>query len=628
MAKLPNLDEGKVISIIQGRLTSARNASTQDFTRFARYYDLFRGIQSVKNYEGLANLFVPEPYRIVRKKTAKLANAIKTVAVIPETENDVQTARAASNMINWLRKKLNWFLIERAAIQESRITGMAWIKCLWLLDKEEKDKPWKGFDMTMHSVDQVLIDDTATILDVFEGTYKWLINRYEADLSELEKNPNYDQKDLDMLKKRGGGDVTGQDPSVLQQARFIFEREQEGGDQFSKRFEITEYWGTFEVDGEEDDYLIVLADRNIILRMEKNPYKDILDNPIPFVPIVANPLGQELYPVGDIEPAEKLFNELNDTRNQRMDVVTFNIDPPKEILNAANINEEELLPRRGWYYHSDVPNGIRWIPPDMQGVRAAIEEERIIRGDIAQVTGILDFSAPGAVQPGLDIDTARGTIIAKGEADVLVADEIKILKVSLNHLYRIILAFSQTFLDKKFTVRVLEDGAEQFHILDKKSIQGNFDLDVEMKTLQDTTTSQQLKLLMLNQAKTIPGANIGKFFVDVLESFQDNVNIAEYYQPPQPPGPVPPKISIGLRGELNEVEVDEIYKTIPGVDPAGADPLLRESLRELMKGPEELAEVKDKRETKIKQDLGDIQIEEITKSEVREEERGGEASNV
>ena len=47
-----------------------------------------------------------------------------------------------------------------------------------------------------------------------------------------------------------------------------------------------------------------------------------------------------------------------------------------------------------------------------------------------------------------------------------------------------------------------------------------------------------------------------------------------------------------------------------------------------MKGPEELAEVKDKRETKIKQDLGDIQIEEITKSEVREEERGGEASNV
>ena len=195
-------------------------------------------------------------------------------------------------------------------------------------------------------------------------------------------------------------------------------------------------------------------------------------------------------------------------------------------------------------------------------------------------------------------------------------------------MYRIILAFSQTFLDKKFTVRVLEDGAEQFHILDKKSIQGNFDLDVEMKTLQDTTTSQQLKLLMLNQAKTIPGANIGKFFVDVLESFQDNVNISEYYQPPQPPGPVPPKISIGLRGELNEVEVDEIYKTIPGVDPAGADPLLRESLRELMKGPEELAEVKDKRETKIKQDLGDIQIEEITKSEVREEERGGEASNV
>ena len=171
------------------------------------------------------------------------------------------------------------------------------------------------------------------------------------------------------------------------------------------------------------------------------------------------------------------------------------LNPPKEILNAANINEEELLPRRGWYYHSDVPNGIRWIPPDMQGVRAAIEEERIIRGDIAQVTGVIDFSAPGAVQAGLDIDTARGTIIAKGEADVLVADEINVLKVSLNHLYRIILAFSQTFLDKKFYYPNIGRWSGTIPRPRQKVHSRNFDLDVEMRTLQDTTTSQQLKTL-------------------------------------------------------------------------------------------------------------------------------------
>jgi hypothetical protein len=571
------IDPKETISVIQQRYNNARQTSSLDFERFSRYYKLFRNRQTIKNYNGLANLFIPEPYRIVRKKTAKLANAIRNISITAETPNDVDAAKTGTSLLNFLRRKLNWSITERTAIQESRIVGLSWIKAVWNLEKEKDERPYEGFDLSFVTADKILIDPGSTMLDVFNGEFDWLIHEYEATYEELAENPNYDKQQLDILKVRGG---TSEEASSLSQSRLSFQKPH---DPKSKKHRVLEYWGTWNMAGKDSNYLIVVADNAIILRNEQNPYEGILDNPIPFVPFVANMVGQELYPIGDIEPAESLFNELNDTRNQRMDTVTLNIDPAKEVLRGANIDNKELIAKKGWVIHSNIPNGIRFISPDMQGVRASIEEETAIRGDIAQVTGVIDFAPGSSVQAGVEIDTARGAIIAKGESDVLVEDELGMLKISLRMLYRIVLSYAQNFLDREFTMRVVERGVESFYNVSKDSVVGNLDLDVDMRTLQDKTTEQQLKLLMFNQAKTVPGANIGRFFTDVLEAFNENVNIDEYYQQPQPQGPEAPKVSISLKGDLNVAEVDEIYKSM-GLDPAAADPLMREELRNAMRG--------------------------------------------
>ena len=567
--------EQKAVDFIRKAYTTSFASSTLDFERFARYYKLFRNKQVEKNYTGLANLFIPEPYRIVRKKTARLANAIRKIKGTPIGPTDVKAAKISTSVLNFIREKLNWFIIERTAIQESRTIGLSWIKLTWDIDKEEEQEPYKGFDMQFATADQILLDPDATILDVFNGTYKWLINIYETDIGTLKRNKNYKKETLSLLEKYGGSKI---EKSSLAQARMMTESKKED-QRREKSHKIMEFWGMYD----DKKKLIVIADDKYILRFDDNPYNDILTNPaIPFVPFVGNPIGKELYPVGDIEPAESLFNELNDTRNQRMDTVTMNIDPPKEILRGAQIDEKELIARRGWVFHSNLPNGVRFIPPDMQGVRAAIDEEQAIRGDIQQVTGVLDFSPGTDVQAGVEIDTARGAIIAKNEADVLVEDDVNILKISLRMLYRIALAYARTFLDREFTVRVVEEGVEQFLNITKESIKGNTDVDIEMKTLQDRTTEQQLKLLMFNQAKTVPGAKVGKFFSDVLESFYENVNIKEYYEEPQPIEEKP-KVSISLKGDLNPAEVDEIYKSM-GLDPKASDPLFREEFRKAMSG--------------------------------------------
>lgn len=578
--------EQKALEFVRKSYNSSKAVSSLDFERFARYYKLFRNKQTVKNYTGLANLFIPEPYRIVRKKTAKLSNAIRGVKVSGETQNDKEAGKIGTHLLNFIRRKLLWRAYERTAIQESRITGLSWLKVVWDMNKEEEGKPYKGFDLSFASLDQVLLPKGTTALDLFTGEYAWLVNEYESDIETLKLNKNYKKEGLAILERSGGSEA---ERSSLAQARIMYEQQAPASiTGQSKKIKIWEFWGKYsETENGEKNYLIVIADNRIVLRFEKNPYEEILDNPVPFVPFMANPVGKEMYPIGDIEPAESLFNELNDTRNQRMDTVTLNIDPAKEIVRGAQIDEKELIARRGWVIRSNMPNGVRFIPPDMQGVKAALEEEQAIRGDIQQVTGVIDFAPGSEVQAGVSIDTARGTIIAKGEADVLTEDDLQTLRLSLTMFYRIVLAYAQFFLDRKFTMRVTEQGVEKFYDVDKSSVRGNLDLDVEMKTLQDKTTDQQLKLMLFNQAKEVPGANIGRFFTDVLESFYEDINIQEYYQPPQPTKE-PPSISISLRGELNPAEVDEIYK-MTGADPTAADPLMRPELRQAMRGmPQEV----------------------------------------
>jgi len=573
------LSEEKALENVKTRYDSSWKTSTLDFERFARYYNLFRGKQTKKNYHGLADLFIPEPYRVVRKITAKLSNAIRRVVVGGEGPADKEASQIGTILMSFLRRKLGIKILERTAIQEAAIVGLSWIKATWNLDKEEEDKPWRGFDFSFLTADQVLIDPGSTMLDVFMGNHRWAILEYEASLSELEANKNY--KNLDILKAQAGSNAAR---SALSQARLSGQQTASSTNKKSDKFAIIEYWGKYRTDetSKEENYLIVIANKKIVLRFEKNPYQEVLDNPIPLVPFVGNVVGREFYPIGEIEINESLFNELNDTRNQRMDTVTFNIDPMKEVLRAAKVDEKELIVRRGGYFKSSVANGVRFIPPDMQGVRAAIDEEKFIRGDIQQSTGVLDFSPGSEVQAGISIDTARGTIVAKGESDELNEDRLELLKFSLRMLYRIVLAYSQAFLDREFTISVTEKGVEKFYQVSKASIQGNLDLDIEMKTLQDKTTEQQLKLLMFERAKTVPGAKMGKFFTDLLEAFYDNVNIEEYYQEPAPVEQKP-GVSISLRGELSPAEVDEIYK-LTGADPKAADPLFRQEFREALRG--------------------------------------------
>lgn len=585
------IENNKVLEYVKKRFSASEKANSGEIDRFARYYDLYRGRRTQRNYTGMADLFIPEPHRIVKRKTAKMVNSIKAINVLPEGVSDKDAAKTAATLASFLTRKLSLKNFYRAWIKESRIVGAAWARITWDVSREEADKPWKGYKIDMFSVDRVFINPKKTMLDIFQGKLDYAIFNYEADLDSLKGNKNYDKTQLELMGKTDG---KGWVETALSQARQIFQSGASSAQRpnLSREHDIKEYWGKY--DG--DDMLFVIADDKFVLRNEKNPYADILDNPIPAVMMPASVEPNEISPIGDIEPNESLFNELNDTRNQRMDTVTLNIDPAKEILRSAYISDKDLIARRGWTIKTDIPGGLRFIPPDMQGVRAAIDEERIIRGDIQQSTGVLDFAQDSDVQAGVSVDTARGALIAKGESDILTEDEIDIVKEALKQFWVIMIAYAQNFLDRSFTMRLTENGNEEFFKMSKESLQGSLDIDPVIETLQDKTTRQQINIMLLNIAKDIPGAKIGKFFTDVVEVVKDNINIEDYFDPNFQPAPASPNVSVSLKGDISELQADQIYKTIPGVDPVFGDPIMSREGRNLMAGilPEDEEDAKVK----------------------------------
>jgi len=575
------------VQFVLKRFETSKSARTGEVSRFSRYYSLYRGRQSKKNYRGLSELFIPEPHRIVERKVAKIVNAMKSIHVTPEGEQDSEAARVGTILANYLQRKLNLKDFYRMWIKESRIVGASWARILWDVEKEEEAKPWLGYKIQMFPVDRVAFDPKATMWDVMYGKLEWLIFDYEATPEMLKRNKNYNQKLVNIAVKEHSD---SEKSSTLAQVRQIFRSGESsgksGGEGVEKKINIKEFWGI--KDGKK--VLMVVANGKWLLRDDPNPVAEIIDNIAPAVFLPSSIEPQEISPIGDIEPNESLFNELNDTRNQRMDTVTQNIDPIKIVQRSANIRDDELVQKRGWVVHSDTPTGVQFITPDMQGVIASINEEKIIRSDIQQSTGVIDFSTDGGTAAGLSIDTARGAVIAKGEADVVVEDKISIVKSSMKEFWRIMMAYAQKFLDREFTIRIVEAGAESFYNVSNEDIQGNIDIDVEIETLQDKTTRQQLALLLFNQAKDVPGAKIGKFFTDVLEVFKDDVVISEYFDENFQEAPAPPKVSVSLKGEIGKLQSDQVYKTIPGVDPTFGDPLMSPEGRQLMRGemPEDL----------------------------------------
>ncbi len=560
------------VDLVTKRFNSSRSNLMPWFTKFDRWYSLYRNYQQIKNYYGRSNLFVPASFWTVESYVPRLFRSLRDIMASPTSDKDTQNAKSVTALLKYQKEEIGFDDFLKSWIRGAGIYGMYPAKVSWEYDPVGNlDKP------RLDLVDKLdfFYDPNAIRIE----DCRWIIHRTQKHIDELlsvQKKMKY--KNLDKIMPRG---TPPQDEGFKARRKSILSVVNKPYDSSAKMVDIYEMWGYCPTNEDpknyrEENMIITIANKNTVIKEELNPMADILPgNALPFVNLYDTDVLHEFEGIGEIEPIESLQNELNDTRNQRMDNVTLVINRMFEVIRSADVSEDDFTSLPGKVFYSNIPNGVREITtPDV--TQSAYEEEKLIKEDIQQTTtGTANVDIPSINKS----ETATGILAVQEAGDTRTEYKVLNMKNAVKKLWRIILALDQKLITKDYIIKIEGQQGTTFQTLTPEQIKGNFDIDVEVESQQNRLVKKQERMQLYQLGLKTPGANVGQMFKDVLEIF-DVPNPDAYYQEPQPQPPQP-SISISLRGELAPMEVDEFSK-IAGAGPTATDPILRPEFRRLM----------------------------------------------
>lgn len=582
------------------------------FTKFRKYYELYRNVQSNKHYYGKANLFIPEAFTNLESIHARIIRSFQGVKAKPQSSEDVQLVEPTETLLEYQLRVYNFKQAFKDLVKDALMYGTGVLKASWVFTKEGKlDHP------CLESVDvgEYFFDPDA----VNRSDARFEIHATFKSLGELKKNPNYDKEALDKIKPRSSG-TEPNDWLRNARATAIGATTPRNKDKHL----VVEYWGLFEADEDEGEkeFLITVVDGDVVIRFEENPYLELFEDSVvdekmvrPFIVMKDVDVPHEFYGVGMIEPIERLIEELNDTRNQRMDNVTLIVDQMYEVQDAADIDENEIVARAGGIIHSAIPGG---VTPISRGdvTQSSYNEEQIIKQDIQKAIGLPDV-ATGSLQ-GAQGETAATILSLQESANIRFDVKIGQFADAVRHAMGLVLAYDQKWLDREVIIRIEGEQGDVFKTIDKDSIAGKLDIDIQMDTQMNKIVRRQEAFQLYQLLATNPMINQEVNTRMLLEAV-DRKEIQELMTLP-PPAPKPPEepkksISVSLKGDLNSLESDDIA-VIMGAKQESADPLLRQDTRELMQGIMPEKQENDLRQAELREKV--MEEERLAKDKVIE----------
>lgn len=233
-----------------------------------------------------------------------------------------------------------------------------------------------------------------------------------------------------------------------------------------KMYEVFEWWRPF-----EDAYSVIVGGSYVpIFRNGFMPIPmDFKEAPFIEASYLRIPGEFEGYGLPMILESPQIM--LNLIKNQRLDAATLSIHKMWVVNPLANVNKDELVTRPFGIIYSIDPNGVREI--EFTDVKmSAYKEEELLKGDMQYASGVDDFSM--GVGQGANSAT---------EVRHLRESTLERVRMFINHLgdaYSDVLRYwmdlTRQLFTEKMTIRIVgEDGREQFPLIDKDDLKGNFD---------------------------------------------------------------------------------------------------------------------------------------------------------
>lgn len=243
--------------------------------------------------------------------------------------------------------------------------------------------------------------------------------------------------------------------------------------------EILTRWGLCDLDGDgiREETLIVIANREVLLRAMPNPFHH---QRRPIIRSVLFPVPLEWFGIGLIEPIIPLQHELNTIRRQRLDNVNIIINRMWKVNSFADIDLETLV---------SSPNGII-LTDDMEAIdaletenvtQAAYIEAQSIQTDIENTT--TPKSLQGTPESGRLGRTASGAQMIISQALEKFGTAAKMVEESaIKRVLRMVFELDLQFLD---TEEDMQPYSKIFGGLQVSPDQLHTDIAFQMKGISD-----------------------------------------------------------------------------------------------------------------------------------------------
>jgi hypothetical protein len=365
-------------------------------------------------------------------------------------------------------------------------------------------------------------DPASTTID--DGRYD--IHRYWEDYHELEakaKEANGLYKNLDKLKLEKDNQFSKNNASNMLSAIGLGSAENS-----NKNIEIWEYW--------TDDWVIKVANQKYVIYSNMNPF---FHRKKCFSKWVDTPVPNEFYGLGEIESMESLQAELNTTRNQRIDNVSFVLNKMWKIKRGANIDTTQLISRPAGFVEVDEEDDISEI--QFSDVTASsYNEEGVIKSDIDRTTGVND-TARGTQSQRRETATTMN-ILANAGGERFRLKTMLIEYGGLHDMANQIIALNQQYIDRPREIMVLgDDGVLDNDVIEPEEIDGAWSIVAVGSSMEPVVNKElrQTQLVQLyNMIQARPDINHQEILRTIFESF-DIKNIDRIFAVPQAMMPQP-----------------------------------------------------------------------------------------
>lgn len=470
----------KSAQLVTDRFARARDFRiTNQDDIWKRSYNNWRGILDQSKYPWRSKLFVPWSFTVVETIIPKVfARNPKWRALARQPDFPSDGPRAVQDLLNyqWIRMGMRLKMYDY--IKDSLMYSKGYAKVGWKFQtktktmmepvvgkndeitfKEVRKSDIEHDDPMVEIVDpmDIYVDPDATTAGC-DGDAAYIIHRKTVPLEKLKENPNY--HNLDKIKQASYADQ-------YMDKLMRYRDEVPPKDKHKDLVEVLEYW--------EEDRLIVIANRQVVLRDTPNPY---YHKKIPFVELDDYRDPHKYYGQSELSVIDPLQREVNSIRNQRRDYDNLALNPVIQMVPGTlrNPNSAVMAPGAVWMV-SDLNSIGTFELPQLQG--SAVQIEQQTTQDIQRAVAI-DELGIGLLPENPQRRSATEVVTAQNMAGKRFATKIALLEEAVKKIGQLVYALNQQFLDKERTIQILgERGAEEWITLTPEDVRADYYIEVE-----------------------------------------------------------------------------------------------------------------------------------------------------